>query len=253
MKSQVQAEFAEAALHVASVGEAADLLRPKTRRTIAAAVAAWPLAANRAATRAKWAALVDEATRRLRTLGIVEIHHGGAPALARQLIDSDRPEGGFLRSLDHWEQRGLIKRYYGEKTTHHPPLIAVQIPLLTETLLWTAHRVAERISPQGQTYTLPVKDVVRIAALSVGRMEVPRPLDPSQDWIGWLMPPDVPPVDPSALHAARAWVRDYQRTAQPSPTDRFLSDMSVRVRSDRTLTAAQAHRLVKLHVARTSR
>ena len=49
-------------------------------------------------------------------------------------------QGVLARSLKRWEERDrpLVKRFYGPRTTRYAPVAYVQVPLVTELVLWSA-------------------------------------------------------------------------------------------------------------------
>ena len=87
--------------------------------------------------RQRWAALAHTATHGPRMLGFVAVGDGGLRQLADRL---DVSHTVLARNLKRWEERDrpLVRRFYGSKTTRYAPVSYVQVPLVTELVLWSA-------------------------------------------------------------------------------------------------------------------
>ena len=97
--------------------------------------------------RQRWAALVRAATRGPRMLGFVSVGDGGLRQLAERLEVSHTV---LARSLQRWEERDrpLVRRFHGPRTTRYAPVTYVQVPLVTELVLWSAETLVPTVKGQ---------------------------------------------------------------------------------------------------------
>lgn len=115
-----------------------DVLPPTTVGRLARRIADWQVPGREPA-QIKWRGLVGAAVADLSTVGMVLVPSGGLPALAERL-GVDRPSLG--RNLRTWEAQGLTFQYYGDPTSRHPPMTAVDVRPLSDWLLWLAERLS---------------------------------------------------------------------------------------------------------------
>ena len=135
---------------------ATDILPRYMRRALAAAITSEEFVraalVGRAVTQQKrWKELVDEATRWPRTLGFVRVSEG-TESLALSLGVGD--QSTWSRTLNKWSttEPPLVVCGSAIKGRGRPELEMVQIPLLTDWLLWVAQTNSIRINPKGRDY-----------------------------------------------------------------------------------------------------
>ena len=113
--------------------------------------------------RQRWAALAHAATRGPRMLGFVSVGDGGLRQLSDRLEVSHTV---LARSLKRWEERDrpLVKRFYGPRTTRYAPVAYVQVPLVTELVLWSAETLVPTTKGQfGPNVALVARSVELLA------------------------------------------------------------------------------------------
>jgi len=88
--------------------------------------------------RARFCLIVEEATKNPMDCGFIKVEEGGAKSLAKHLDIKNHET--LTRNLHSWENSDpqLVRRTLGEKVTRYAPLAWVQIPLITDLILWTA-------------------------------------------------------------------------------------------------------------------
>ena len=147
-----------------------ELVTPKIVRAIAAGLTQMHTMRtdNRmreASERQRWASIVDAATRVPGQVGFVAVGTGGSRTLAQRL---DVPQALLTRTLNRWQARTppLVECFYGPKVTRHPPLEWVQVPLVTDLILWAAEvRVPTLRGREGPTVSLVASTVENLATL----------------------------------------------------------------------------------------
>jgi len=99
----------------------------------------------------RWKALVSEATRKPKSLGFVDVS-GGTESLAARFKCGD--QSTWSRTLNKWSQpkRPLVNCGMEIKGFGPPELTIVQIPVLSEWLVWFAEANAIRINPRGRDF-----------------------------------------------------------------------------------------------------
>jgi len=70
-----------------------------------------------------------------RTLGFIHVGKGGAAALAVELGLKWSAASQVKKHLEAWEEAGYLSLFWGRKADRYPPLIGVQVPWMTLTLL----------------------------------------------------------------------------------------------------------------------
>ena len=102
-----------------------------------------------------------------RQAGFVTVAEGGTRALAARLkVDS---QSLLARNLKRWAGHDppLVNCFYGPKTHRHPPLESVQVPLVTDLVLWAAEvRVPAAKGEVGPNLSSVVDAVRRLAMLN---------------------------------------------------------------------------------------
>ena len=147
-----------------------ELVTPKIVRAVAAGLTQMPTIRtdNRmreASERQRWASIVDAATRGPGQVGFITVGAGGSRTLAQRL---DVAPALLTRTLNRWQARTppLVECFYGPKVTRHPPLEWVQVPLVTDLILWAAEvRVPTLRGRQGPTVSLVASTVENLATL----------------------------------------------------------------------------------------
>lgn len=94
----------------------------------------------------KWAVIVGIATEKPDSLGFVPVAVGGTKALAELL---DTSPGNVSRSLKSWEQQGAIFRFEHKGIRGLPSLVGIQVPELTDALVWFASRAFSTLEGSG--------------------------------------------------------------------------------------------------------
>ena len=156
-QSQQLKESARTEVHIAaSEAQAAvsDILSRRNRRIVAEAMTGDLFAARAGvgrtvSQRSRWTALVNAAVRQPGTLGFVEVGDG-TNWLAETLGCGD--QSTWSRTLTKWSRTEPALVVCGSATRRRgrPKLQIVQIPLLTEWLVWTAQANAVALNPRGR-------------------------------------------------------------------------------------------------------
>ena len=149
-----------------------DLLPTEILRAIADGLSAMPDVARptvmrERSERERWAALVRAATVGPRQAGFVTVAEGGTRALAARLKVGS--QSLLARHRKRWTGHDppLVNCFYGTKTHRHPPLESVQVPLVTDLVLWAAEvRVPAAKGEVGPNLSLVVDAVRRLAMLN---------------------------------------------------------------------------------------
>ena len=104
-----------------------------------------------ASQRARWAALVNAGAKQPRTLGFVDVS-GGTDSLALLLGCGD--QSTWSRTLNKWAtaEHPLVVCGSVAQGRGRPSLRIVQIPLLTEWLVWVAEANAIRLKPTSRDH-----------------------------------------------------------------------------------------------------
>ena len=102
-------------------------------------------------TRQLWTDLVDAAMSQNTSLGFIAVPDGGLVSLAEQFGVAPST---MSANLNRWRlgDHPMAVTYYGAKRTRHPPLQLVQLPDVTDLMMWTAAArvpclVAKRSAP----------------------------------------------------------------------------------------------------------
>lgn len=112
-----------------------DLIPKSVRTGLAARASNWDIGQNHRLPRERWSRVVDAALEEPWNLGYLLVAEGGLVALASSL---EIPKGTLSKNFDTWSEHGLIKHFYGPGGRSRPPLVAVELPLLNEHLVWFA-------------------------------------------------------------------------------------------------------------------
>ena len=122
-----------------------DLLRPTARAALRHAVASWNPVRTSAAQK-KWRLLLSQAAARPRSLGFVVLGSGGTGDLGDILgTSAGRASSDALR----WEDRGVVRLYHVERDRGLPRLAGLQVPDLTDALVWLATRAYYKLNGIG--------------------------------------------------------------------------------------------------------
>ena len=114
--------------------------------------------------RALWAHLVDEATARPEQVGFV-LPDGGLKDLAERLGVPPRTLSGHLETWRRTRPR-MVQVFAGRKSRGVAPLVAVQIPVATDLVLWAATTRSEVDKQDGRApHPLLVADAVERLAM----------------------------------------------------------------------------------------
>ena len=169
----------------------ADVLSRSARRQLADAITSERFRSNSAVGRTssqqeRWKALVQASTKSSKSLGFVKTTDG-THGLALQLGVGD--QSTWSRSLKKWSTgdyplvvfgMGIkINPETGKGKRGHPHLQIVQIPLLTEWLLWVAEANAIRLNPMGRDY-LWESHIRELSVLGIRELFTPPSLDISR-------------------------------------------------------------------------
>ena len=130
-----------------------DLLGAKARRPIVKSLAAPSVARDvfgmrQASMQNRWRLLVELAADKPLALGFVQVYG----ALRGLGVDLDADYTTLCRNLNAWEahQPPLVVTGHGERTKARAPMVMIQVPFLTQWLLWTAEARAMAIAvPRG--------------------------------------------------------------------------------------------------------
>ena len=130
-----------------------DLLGAKARRPIVKSLAAPAVARDvfgmrQASMQNRWRLLVELAADKPLALGFVQVFG----ALRGFGVDLDADYTTLCRNLNAWEahQPPLVVTGHGERTKARAPMVMIQVPFLTQWLLWTAEARAMAIAvPRG--------------------------------------------------------------------------------------------------------
>ena len=138
------------------------ILGPSERRKVAAAASGLnPINGQKA--QARWDRLLAMGTQKPGSLGFVSVGDHGTISLAAKL---DAPDGTISKMLDRLHGEALIHTYAHHTPGRRPRLVCVQIPLLTDSLVWLAQRRHWDIGGLGSGKTMrssTALDVVRAA------------------------------------------------------------------------------------------
>ena len=114
--------------------------------------------------RTLWAHLVDEATARPEQVGFV-LPDGGLKDLAERLGVPQRTLSGHLETWRRTRPR-MVQVFAGRKSRGVAPLVAVQIPVATDLILWAAAIRSEVNEQDGRAlHPLLVADAVERLAM----------------------------------------------------------------------------------------
>jgi hypothetical protein len=147
-----------------------ELVPPKIVKALVAGLTRMPTIRtdNRmreASERQRWAKIVDAATSAPGLVGFITVGAGGSRTLAQRL---DVPPALLTRTLNRWQARTppLVECFYGPRVKRHPPLGWVQVPLVTDLILWAAEvRVPTLQGRHGPTVSLVASTVENLATL----------------------------------------------------------------------------------------
>lgn len=157
------------AQEVAATARRQQILGPKIRRQIADAAARLNPINGRTA-QAKWDRLLALATAKPGSLGFVPVGDHGTTSLALKLSTSS---GNVSTMLARLEGDGLIVTYGRWETARRPRLVAVQVPLLTDALVWLAQRRYWDLSKGGPANTMRSVDALNLACECLARRSAP--------------------------------------------------------------------------------
>jgi hypothetical protein len=156
-----------------------DLLPRTVLQRLGEIVADWVIPQRQRLSRQRWAMLASEAIRCRRTLGVIEIKSGGLPALARRF--DNWPFSTLAQNLALWEKAGLVRRWHEPTEVQGPPPVAaVEIPRLTECLVWLARQRAEAL--QDLPGALSDKQAYFLTYDAIERKAFPPPIPYPSDW-----------------------------------------------------------------------
>ena len=127
-----------------------DLLHKDLLRLIRDGASMWEHGRKKR-TRQLWAGLVRTATSQNTSLGFIDVPDGGLVSLAEQFGVAPST---MSANLNRWRlgDHPMVVTYYGAKRTRHPPLRLVQLPDVTDLMVWAAearlpYLVAQRSAP----------------------------------------------------------------------------------------------------------
>jgi hypothetical protein len=121
-----------------------DQLPRNFMKRIGESVADWAIPQRQRISRDRWAMLAREAAKQRRTLGVIVIQSGGLPALAQRFDNWPFPT--LAQNVGRWERAQLVRRWYEPAEAQGPPRVAaLEIPVLTECLVWLARQRAEAL------------------------------------------------------------------------------------------------------------
>jgi hypothetical protein len=109
------------------------------------AISQWDIGERMARTMERFGALGGVCTSEGEA-GFLWVDAGGMPHLWRRRFRSRGwPRSTFMENLDAWEERGVICVYRGPASSRggRRPVRAIEIPLLTENLVWAARHLRE--------------------------------------------------------------------------------------------------------------
>lgn len=99
------------------------------------------------------------------TLGFIEAPPGGLPVLVVEKFDLQRGTAGPMnKRLWRWQAAGFLELAYGPKATHHPPLVGIVVPWMTETLLTLAD-IGTLWRTDDNNLPREVEDLIKAAAV----------------------------------------------------------------------------------------
>ena len=130
-----------------------DLMGAKARRPIVKSLATISVARDllgmrQASMQNRWRLLVELAADKPLALGFVQVFG----ALRGLGVDLDADYTTLCRNLNSWEAQKppLVVTGHGERTKARAPMVMIQVPFLTQWLLWTAEARAMAIAvPRG--------------------------------------------------------------------------------------------------------
>lgn len=161
----------------------ADVLSRPARLQLADAITSetfrWNSAVGRTSSQQeRWKALVQASTKSSKSLGFVKIKDG-THGLALQLGVGD--QSTWSRSLKKWSTGDpqIVDTGTAAKGRGRPQLQIVQIPLLTDWLLWVAEAKAIQLNPMGQDY-LWESHIRELSVLGIRELFTPPSLDISR-------------------------------------------------------------------------
>ena len=113
-----------------------DLLHKDLLRLIRDGASMWDRGRKKR-TRQLWTDLVDAAMSQNTSLGFIDVPDGGLVSLAEQFGVAPST---MSANLNRWRlgDHPMVVTYYGAKRTRHPPLQLVQLPDITDLLVWAA-------------------------------------------------------------------------------------------------------------------
>ena len=165
-------------------GGLSDVLPPRTRHELVGAIASGEFVertslGRTASQRQRWKALVQESVKRPKSLGFVEFKDG-TDGLALKLGVGD--QSTWSRTLKKWStvEPPLVECGSAPKGRGRPQLKIVQIPLLTEWLLWVVQTTSIRLNPRGRDY-LWESHIRDLPALAIRQLWPPGSPDLSRD------------------------------------------------------------------------
>jgi hypothetical protein len=142
-----------------------DLLRPKARAALRHAVESWQPGRG-ARAQEKWSTIVRIASAKPRTLGFVILNPRGTEALAKILGTSS---GNVSGTLSRWKAAtGAVLPYTQERERGLPVVTGLQIPDLTDALVWLATRTFYKLqgsSLGGPPMTIPQAQLIAATLL----------------------------------------------------------------------------------------
>jgi hypothetical protein len=118
-----------------------DLLPSRARTQVAAAIGDWKQAGRGAEAEGNWRSLVNKSVAYPTTLGFVGLPNGTTTLAVMLHIRT----GSASRCMTRWEARGLIRTYRQVRDRGRPSIVGVEIPAVTETLIWIAERSYDRL------------------------------------------------------------------------------------------------------------
>jgi hypothetical protein len=148
--------------------KSSDLLRRKARSALAHAASTWrPQHTARA--QEKWEALIERATAKPTSLGFILLGTGGTEALGELLGTS---AGNAAATARRWEELGVVRRFDRTRDRGLPLLTGLQIPELTDALVWFAARAFYKLSgPGAGGAPMTIAQAQHIAALCLERRQ----------------------------------------------------------------------------------
>ena len=112
-----------------------------------------------------WKRLVKEATKGAPQVGLLVVPSGGTAALANRL---GVPQKNLWRNLKAWEKAEppMVVVAYGPKSRNNPGLSSVQLPVVTELIVWSAQtRAAIPLGDVGSPHIPLVADAAERLAM----------------------------------------------------------------------------------------